>query len=174
MTYFLGIDQSFTSCGVVVLDEKATLVEKATIRSLKDGSTDIFDRAWEIADTISTNFINSYAPEVIGLEGLAFSKFGDATRDLAGLQFTIINYLRHINSYTKENLLIVSPNELKKFATTKGNAKKQEMVDSLPQNVLESFQEANYKKTTGLYDVTDAYWIARFILDVSQRTPAAN
>jgi Holliday junction resolvasome RuvABC endonuclease subunit len=166
--YYLGIDQSFTSCGVVVLNEKQKVIEATTIKTSKDDN-DIFDRAWFIAESISSNFINKYAPEIVGLEGLAFSKFGDATRDLAGLQFTLVNYIRHMHTYDSDNLLIVSPNELKKFATTKGNAKKEQMVDSLPKNVLESFQKQNYKKTTGLYDVTDAYWIARYTIEVSTK-----
>lgn len=171
MTYFLGIDQSFNSCGVVVLNEKKKIIEATTIKSSKE--QDIFDRAWFIADQLSSKFITKYVPEVVGLEGLAFSKFGDATRDLAGLQFTIVNYLRQRHEYVNGELIIVSPNTLKKFATTKGNAKKEQMVDSLPKNVLESFQKQNYKKTTGLYDVTDAYWIARYIIEVSQQTSAA-
>ncbi|TFG97007.1 hypothetical protein E4H12_09710 [Candidatus Thorarchaeota archaeon] len=168
--YYLGIDQSFTSCGIVVLDEKKKVLKSVTIKSPKE--QDIFARAWFIAEGI-TEYINEYTPEIIGVEGLAFSKFGDATRDLAGLQFTLVNYLRHSHSYDESNLIIITPNELKKFATTKGNAKKEQMVDSLPKNVLESFQKQNYKKTTGLYDVTDAYWIARFVLEVSQRKPDA-
>lgn len=164
--YYLGIDQSFTSCGVVLLDESKNVIEATTIKTSKE--QDIFERAWYIADTISSDFLTVYEPEIVGLEGLAFSKFGDATRDLAGLQFTLVNYFRHFHEL-KENLVIVSPNELKKFATTKGNAKKEQMVDSLPKNVLESFRDQNYKKTTGLYDVTDAYWIARYSIEVSQQ-----
>lgn len=172
--HFLGIDQSFTSTGIAVLDEASNVVKITTIKS--DKSIDIFQRAWLIAREIS-NLINEYTPEVVGLEGLAFSKFGDATRDLAGLQFTLVNYLRHVHFYDEvdgefapnTNLIIISPNELRKFATTKGNAKKEQMVDSLPKNVLESFQKKNYKKTTGLYDVTDAYWIARYVLEVFKR-----
>lgn len=159
-TYYMGIDQSFTSCGVVVLDKKSKVVHSSTIKSPKTDGVDIFDRAWFIAEQVS-NLINKFTPDRVGLEGLAFSKFGDATRDLAGLQFTLVNHLRHVHSY--DNLIIISPNELKKFASTKGNAKKEEMVDSLPKNVLESFQKQNFKKTTGLYDVTDAYWIARYV-----------
>lgn len=175
MRYFLGIDQSFTSTGVVVINDSGAMIKSATIKTPKD--LDIFERAWQVANTISTDYINAYTPEMIGLEGLAFSKFGDATRDLAGLQFTLVNHLRHIHSYDEvddelvpnTHVIVVSPNELKKFATTKGNAKKQQMVDCLPKYVLESFKKQNYKKTTGLYDVTDAYWIARYVLEVFQR-----
>ncbi|TFH08865.1 MAG: hypothetical protein E4H14_05635 [Candidatus Thorarchaeota archaeon] len=161
---YMGIDQSFTSCGVIVLNQKSKVVHSSTIKSPKTDGIDIFDRAWFIAKKVS-DLINEYTPERVGLEGLAFSKFGDATRDLAGLQFILVNHLRRVHSY--DNLIIVSPNELKKFATTRGNAKKEQMVDSLPKNVLESFQKQNFKKTTGLYDVTDAYWIAKYVSDHS-------
>jgi Holliday junction resolvasome RuvABC endonuclease subunit len=167
MKYFLGIDQSFRSSGIVIIDESTAIIEATTIVAPKD--LDIFARALFIAEAISNQFIKVHNPTLIGLEGLAFSKIGNATRDLAGLQFTIVNYLRSNHTCTEENLIVVSPNELKKFATTKGNAKKEVMVDFLPESVLELFQEKNYKKTTGLYDVTDAYWIARYLLEVHRR-----
>ena len=180
MKYFLGIDQSFTSTGIVVLDDIGAMIKFATIKS--DKQLDAFERAWLISQEISNSYINFYAPEMVGLEGLAFSKFGDATRDLAGLQFTLVNCLRHVHSYDEADeelapgtsVIIVSPNELKKFATGKGNAKKQQMVDCLPKNVLESFKKQNYKKTTGLYDLADAYWIAKYTSEVFQRRSDAN
>lgn len=169
MNYYLGIDQSYNSCGIVVLDEKAKVIVSDTLKSSKD--RDIFYRAEEISEQI-VSYAHGYNAVMVGIEGLAFSKFGDATRDLAGLQFVIVNRLRYSSNYDDSMITIVSPNELKKFATTKGNAKKEEMVDSLPKNVLESFQEQNYRKTTGLYDVTDAYWIARYILNKDRSSDA--
>ena len=167
MKYFLGIDQSFRSSGIVILDESAAVIVATTVVAPKD--IDIFSRALFVAEAISNQFIKVHNPTIIGLEGLAFSNIGNATRDLAGLQFTIVNYLRGNHNCTEDNLIIVPPTSLKKFATTKGNAKKEVMVDFLPENVLELFQKKNYKKTTGLYDVTDAYWIARYLLEVHRR-----
>lgn len=162
--HVVGVDQSYTSCGIVVLDENGKIVLFETKRTSGD---DVFARSWEIASHIQ-HVARHFNADTIGIEGLAFAKFGNATRDLAGLQFTIVNKLRFESLREVE---IISPMALKKFATGKGNVKKQEMVDFLPNDVLLSFKSL-YKKTTGLYDVTDAYWIAKFILEQSRKEPS--
>jgi Holliday junction resolvasome RuvABC endonuclease subunit len=101
----------------------------------------------------------------VALEGLAFSKMGNATRDLAGLQFSIITYLRYVCQY---KTLIISPNTVKKTATGKGNAKKEEMYEALPQEVKNLFKDMNLKKTTGRYDLTDSYWIGKSAVNIIQ------
>lgn len=162
--YYMGIDQSYTSTGIVLLDSNSNVVMSETISSPKD--QDIYERAWFVATKIGS-IIERHKPKCIGLEGLAFAQIGNATRDLAGLQFVIITYLRHVHKITN-TLTIIAPNELKKFATTKGNAKKQDMVDNLPLDISEVFQKT-FKKTKGLYDITDAYWIAKYILELDSK-----
>jgi N-acetyl-gamma-glutamylphosphate reductase len=71
--------------------------------------------------------------------------------------------LRKVVGIPSDRLLIPSPNEIKKFATTKGNATKDVMVAALPKDVAKLFAGKNLKKTTGLTDVTDAYWIAELL-----------
>jgi Holliday junction resolvasome RuvABC endonuclease subunit len=157
----MGIDQSYNSCGVVFIDQDQNLLEFFKLSSNKED--DIYARSQKITNEISS-LIDKFSPNVVGLEGLAFSKFGNATRDLAGLQFTIVHRIRYYHNL--RGPIIVAPNMLKKFVI-KGNATKDEMVANLPTNVLDSFKLRNLKKTTGLYDMTDAYWIARFTLDQS-------
>lgn len=165
---FLGIDQSFTSTGYVVLDENNQMIDFGRIITNEEQQGDVFDRAHFIASYIGVLYL-AHTPQLIGLEGLAFSKFGDATRDLAGLQFTIVNYLRNNMKIKKDDMLIPTPNTVKKFATGKGNSNKDALVDSLPKDVLQLFKDRKYKKTTGLTDVTDAYWIARITVDAYHR-----
>ena len=50
------------------------------------------------------------------------------------------------------NMVIISPNLVKKFATGKGGADKAAMVEAMPESLVDEIKEANYKKTTGLYD----------------------
>ena len=152
----MGIDQSYTSSGVVILDESGSLVHDERICSSTDD--DVFARAWYVANQISAT-IEKYNPTQIGIEGLAFSKFGNATRDLAGLQFTVVHRLRYVHNHL--DLVIVTPNELKKYATQKGNADKKEMFRCLPEEISKNL-ESKYKKTKGLFDITDAYWIAKY------------
>lgn len=160
--YFLGIDQSFTSCGICILDENQGIIAHETINT-SDADGDMFDRDLKIIDRIE-EIIMLHRPIRLGLEGLAFSKFGNATRDLAGLQHAIITHLRFRKPYHCKGLEIVSPNLLKKYATGVGSADKNKMYDHLPDSAKDVFK--TYKKTKGRSDVVDAYWIARYILDV--------
>lgn len=163
MKKFVGIDQSYTSSGYCIVDEAGTVIEIGTVKTSNKTGGDIYTRAQSVAVALE-QLVKQYDPHMCGIEGLAFGMRGDATRDLAGLQFVIITQFRRETNYG-ENMVIVSPNAVKKFATSKGKASKQEMVDSLPANVLDLIQEKNYKKSTGLYDVTDAYFIAMYTLE---------
>lgn len=92
---------------------------------------------------------------------------GNATRDLAGLQFSIIT---KINFILKRDITIVAPPTLKKSATGTGKASKEEMIDALPKDILEVFtKEKNWKKSRGLTDVTDAYFLARYLIDKDEK-----
>lgn len=161
MRQFVGIDQSYTSCGVVILNEDSNIAFFGTFRAEGD---DVYEKARNITSRVRTTIETFNNIQTVAVEGLAFSKFGNATRDLAGLQFVLINELRFRCNH---NVKIVPPNSLKKFATGSGKAKKQEMVDFLPQPVIELFAQEKYKKSNGLYDLADAYWIAKYILDES-------
>lgn len=162
MRTILGVDQSYTSSGYVVIDESGEVKEFGTIRTTVDTDGDTFDRAAKVAETVA-HLANEHNPALVGFEGLAFSMMGNATRDLAGLQFVLVTQLRKTSFGS--NLVIVSPNLLKKFATGDGKAKKEAMVAALPQTFLDAISERKFKKSTGLYDIADAYWIARYTLE---------
>ncbi len=148
----IGIDQSFTCTAMYVVDG----IDNPIITIPSDKTQDIYTRAQHIADNV-VQFTVQYKPSQIRIEGLAFGSTGSATRDLAGLQMLIICELIKAG-YTPT---IIPPNTLKKFATTKGRASKQEMHDALPQVIKDRI--AHYKKTKGLYDVVDAYWLAHYV-----------
>lgn len=150
----MGIDQSYNNSGICIFDDN-DLVHAETFRSNKQN--DIFQRAEEIAIHM-LSVADRFKPDIIGIEGLAFGMRGDATRDLAGLQFTIINKLRFAGEYDVE---VVAPNSVKKFATGDGKAKKERLFEALPLKTQNFFLELGVKKTTGLYDLTDAYWIGK-------------
>lgn len=160
MGIVIGIDQSYNSTGICVLNDDMAVLELYTIKTPASVG-DIFDRAEAVATAVAELTIK-YMPIGIGLEGLAFAMMGDATRDLAGLQFIIVNKLRY--AYDYKRIVIPTPNTVKKLATGKGNSKKEALYDALPEDVKKRIEANNYKKTTGMYDVTDAYWIAVYTL----------
>ncbi len=149
----LGLDQSFTSTGWVIIEDN-NFVDCGII-STKPSDGDIFTRARTIASNIS-DIADSNGIETVYLEGLAFGSTGDATRQLSGLQFLIVDTLRPIE------VNIVPPTTLKKFASNKGNASKLEMYESLPNDIKSRFVDRKLLKTKGLYDCTDAYFLASY------------
>lgn len=155
MSKILGIDQSYTRSGIVVLNANDKSVLHAECYS-SDPEDDIFKRAWDISNKIIA-VANEYKPEMIVIEGLAFGARGSATRDLSGLQFVIISNLRFIHNF---NVQIISPRTVKKIASGSGNSEKNDIVNSLPSEVLNYFKSLGFKKTKGLTDLADAYYIA--------------
>lgn len=160
----LAIDQSYTSSGLVILDD-GSITHAELFSSVP--TEDIFMRAWAVTEHIQ-KLAGKFKPDFVAMEGLAFSKFGNATRDLAGLQYMIMGILRFVEGY---EVLVISPNTVKKVATGKGNAKKELLLESLPEDVKSRFVSMGAKKTKGLYDLSDAYWIGRAgIIELENRT----
>ena len=153
----MGIDQSFTSTGVVIMEHDGgvtTLTHYEVIRS--NPEDDIYKRCVFIANKI-VDLAKLHMPDIILIEGLAFGVgAGDATRNLAGLQFVIITKLKEFIN----NIQVIAPTSLKKSATGSGRADKKEMHAALPDDVSTMFKEAKILKTKGLYDLVDAYWLA--------------
>lgn len=157
---YIGIDQSYTSTGIVILDDKKNLIDCNILSTVK--TDDIFKRSWELSESVIQE-VSKYPEAKLAIEGLAFSMRGNATRDLAGLQFSIINKIKFI---LNRDITIVAPPTLKKSATGSGKAAKEEMIAALPPDVLEVFtKDKNWKKSRGLTDVTDAYFLARFLIE---------
>lgn len=152
----IGIDQSFSCTGVVVLvDGQMTKFETISTKEMKDN--DIHFRANFIAERLA-QIVYLEKPDRIAMEGLAFQQIGNATRDLAGLQFVLINKLTYQMGYEVE---LHTPLAVKKLATGSGKSKKEQVIEALPDDVLAQFKAAKYVKTRGLADLADAYFIAK-------------
>lgn len=157
MKYTLGIDQSYTCTGYVLVDESGEMYKFGTFKTTKE--SDIYARSIELAEFI-TKLVKDNNVKDVRIEGLAFGGSGDATRNLAGLQFVVITNLRTAHPDTK--VTIIAPTSLKKFATGSGKSDKLAMISSVPEKVMDEFVTAKLKKSSGLADVTDAYWLAKF------------
>jgi len=153
----LGIDQSYKSCAVVVMNDDQC-VDFEIFK--KDDTEDVYHNAAAIARKIGTK-VTRIKPDLVILEGLSFGNLGNMTRDLAGLQFAIIIYIRYHLHY-EPTIVIVPPPTLKKFATGNGRAEKQDMIDKVPTNTATLFKNSGFKKTTGLGDLSDAYHLAKY------------
>ena len=149
----VGIDQSFTSTGVCVFED-GELINRYLITSLKTDT--MFDRAASVAMQVST-IVQKYKADVVALEGIPFMSKSNVTRDLAGLQYAIVIEL--IEYQVGDNLFIVPPSQVKKFATDTGKAKKEDMYEALPDDIRNEFGKV--PKTKGRYDLTDAYFIGK-------------
>lgn len=150
----LSIDQSYTHCAFV-LTSGMNVLDYGVLKT--DKSKTIYQRALDVSLDLSALY-QVYKPTEIRLEGLAFGMRGDATRDLAGLLFTIINTINLQHKFN--NVRIISPKSVKKRAGD-GKFKKKDMIAALPEHVRAEFASMNYKLTTGLSDLADAYWISQ-------------
>lgn len=154
----IGIDQSYTSSGVVILDGTGNVVDIRRFVSAK--ALDMFGRAEQVANFVADTIIEVGADKV-AIEGLAFGIRGSATRDLAGLQYMIVCTVRR---RTGKECKIIAPLTLKKFATGSGKASKKDMVAAIPEADVTYMREVKgLKTTTGLTDVADAYFLAKYI-----------
>jgi len=152
----LGIDQSFSCTGLVVVDENGAIECWETFKAEGKNETTLHTvkRADKIAEVI-LQLCTKYDISVVGIEGLSFGSVTNATRDLAMLQAIIVDRLLKAGY----NPHVIAPTSLKKYATGKGNSKKEALFDCLPSDVSEIF--GSVPKTKGRYDLTDAYWLAR-------------
>lgn len=154
----LGIDQSFSSTGIV-LYHMGQVVDFSLIKTEpnKLDHLDVFKRCITISDKI-LGIVDMMSVTELYIEGLGFGSVGDATRNLAMLQAMIISKI--ITKHPHISINIVPPTTLKKFATDSGKASKVEMYNALPEEVKVLFKDV--KKTKGLYDLTDAYFLSTY------------
>lgn len=158
----LAIDQSIT-CTAYCYFESGKLLSFGCIKTkITDGS--LHDRCYKISKKLKRLKKDKELDNKVIVcvrEGLAFGNTpGNATRDLA----TLVGYIQS----DLGEMLEVAPTSVKKFATGKGRwagDNKQPMIDALPAQIREDFTSAGYKKTTGLSDLADAYFIGKYFVE---------
>lgn len=159
MTTVLAIDQSLT-CTAYVLKEKLPnskyrIHEYGLIKTTLNRSVNrINSTLLRIRSIVSQ--LRPYADRAdeVWIESISYSSNGNATRDLAMLFYAL---------HSAFNAKWVAPTTIKKFATGKGNTKgKEALFNALPVAAQRVFDA--YPKTGGKYDLTDAFWIAKYAL----------
>lgn len=128
MPRILGIDSSLTGTGLARADMPDGQVQLATVGASKPKPG---DKSWisksrrvhEVLDQIAAAIADT-VPDAVGLEELAYGAQGDAAVVLHWLWGEVIDLVRH----TSAELYLVNVSGVKKFATGKGNAKKDEVM----------------------------------------------
>lgn len=157
MQRIMGVDQSLRQTGVVVAEGKK-VVYYGIINSEPKYATILGTarRCIHIANSLA-EIRAEYRVSTLNLEALSFGSRGNATRDLAILLGSIVTKL------DKFVWQVVPPTTLKKFATGKGNASKEEMLDAIREYNPEFYlQLLEIPKTKGRYDLADAYWLSQY------------
>ena len=156
----MGLDQSYTSSGLVVVDRFGQIVASEICHS-KKGETD-FQRSWSLYLNI-LKLVQKHKIKYLAIEGLAFGKFGNATRSLAILQGVLVTNLLYLSGDTYcsglEKVEIVTPSALKKYATGNGRADKKQMIKHVPVGILNSWRAEFPEKS--INDLADAYFLAK-------------
>ena len=149
---FVGLDLAFANNGVVVLDEKGSIIHQEVFSTSKKDPDEV--HLINIRTKLNTLLQDS---DVVCLEGLSFGSQGMSLAQLGAAHY-IARVLLHERSI---DFSVVSPSTLKKFVTGKGNCKKDLML-------LKVFQKWGVEFSND--NLADAFSLARFALDSYQRS----
>jgi crossover junction endodeoxyribonuclease RuvC len=146
---YCGIDPSL-STGLVVTDGKDTWAKEITSKEEQDPQR-FFDITEQILDWLNKG-------DIITIEGFSYGSRGRGVSTQYGLGWIIrAELIRNGYSYTE-----VSPSAVKKFATGKGNVKKDAMV-------LPIFKKYNFESNSD--NIRDAYVLARIAMALHGNIP---
>lgn len=150
---FVGIDPSLTNTGLVILNEKAEILNQGLI--MTSSKEDIEIRFIKIRDHIMSFLTNDELDKFFNvyIEGLSFMSKGQGFTQLAGLHYFLRTCLYQRSGDTKYE--VIAPTSLKKFVF-KGNAKKELMLLKIFKRWGTEFEDNN---------LADAYALARMALD---------
>lgn len=122
MTKYVGIDPSLTSAAVVVYDSSTSTNRIASFSSKVDGGTipSRFDRLESLALQIVSFAMEGSPPDLVGIEGPAFSSNTGKVWDRAGLWWYVVQALLNQDIRVVE----IPPTSRAKYATGSGTAGK--------------------------------------------------
>jgi len=146
---YVGLDPSFTGTGVIVLNKDGEILEQKLIKSNAKKSDE--ERLIEIREELSfIPIINNL--KMVYFEGPSFASNGQFMLQMGALHYVI----RILFFESKTDYKIITPTELKKFVTGKGNAKKDLMLLKVYKKWGVEFSDNN---------MSDAYGLARMALE---------
>lgn len=138
---YVGIDPS-TKTGLAIIDDRGNVINVEEIKSKQTQDPDRFvDIAMAVVEQIEPN-------DIITIEGFSYGSKGKGVSTQYGLGW-IIRYFLYERGYEYTE---IPPTSVKKFATGKGNTKKDEMV-------LPIFRKWGFEHTSD--NVRDAFVLAQ-------------
>lgn len=141
MTRFVGLDLSF-STGIVILDSEAKVITAKEIQAYSQS------KIAKVAEVTNGVIALLEKDDIVILEGFAYDAVGKSADTQYGIGWIIRAFLYK----NKIKFSIASPSQLKKFASGKGNATKEQLIKPI-------------EKKWSFYDfsdnVRDAYVLAR-------------
>lgn len=148
--YSIGVDQSLTATGFVVLDERANIEEKKIIKSKLKG----VERLLELEEELHAS-LHLYRGDinVVYIEGYSFgSRVGQAFSigELGGI-------FRRCLTKFPVSYKVIPPTVLKKFVTGKGNAKKELILKEVLKKWNVDLDDNNLADAYGLARMAWAY-----------------
>lgn len=147
--HVIGIDPSFTNTGMIRLDEKFNILEKATVSTSSKKSVE--ERLIMLRSQIMTFVQLSGVPDKIVMEGIAFSK-----KSTFAAQLGALNFMMRVEFYDNNfNYVIVSPTELKQYVL--GSEKKKYKKKEFMMMVAYKRWGVEFENN----DLCDAYCLAR-------------
>ena len=145
---FVGVDPSINATGLVILDEKANIIEQ----KLFSVKAEMFEESLLQYEKEIEFIPNIVSLQAVYIEGPSYQSAGQSI-----LQMGAIHFLLRLFLYKKDiNYRIIAPGSLKKFVSGKGNAKKEVMLMKTLKNFKVEFEDHN---------LCDAYGLARMALE---------
>ena len=145
--YFFGLDFAYANNGFIQLDKDANIVKQEVITTTKRNSDE--ERLIYLRDYISVLITSN---DIVYLEGLSYASQGQAKAQMGAVHYVTRIFLLENDIKYK----IVTPSELKKFVTGKGQCKK----DLILLNVFKKWG-VEFDNS----DLADAYGLARMALE---------
>lgn len=145
MKTILGLDLSITSTGYAVLGPDKTIVT-GTITSTPNPNRG--ERLWKLLDALD-EIVKKHKPHLVLIEGYSYGSHNHQLAYMAEWGGVVRFHLQRIGI----DIIEVSPGNLKKFVTGKGNAKKEQML-------LASYKKWGIEFATN--DECDAFALAKY------------
>jgi len=135
----VGLDPSLRATGLALPDGELLTITTPSCSTLDD-------RIERVRHVVGKVGVRAHVGSLVVIEGPAFGMNNKATHELAGLWWALVVRLAEQGN----QIAVLSPGQLKKFATGNGNAKKPDMRMAL-------YQRAGLDIRSD--DEVDAFWL---------------